>query len=104
MQCDHADCLKWRLVPDLPGVLPKDDEPWFCEFNRDPARITCAAPQQPDDAVLPPSPLLPDAVLPPQPPPPMPPSPSLPEPPPSAFQRPQRRKRNFSPDVSRDGG
>ena len=52
LQCDHPTCLKWRIVPDLLGVVPEDDEPWYCELNRDPARNTCEAPQQPDDATL----------------------------------------------------
>ena len=39
-------------MPDLPGIVPDDDQPWYCEMNRDPARNTCEAPQQPDDAVL----------------------------------------------------
>jgi len=52
LQCDHPTCLKWRIVPELPGVVPEDDEPWYCELNRDPARNTCEAPQQPDDATL----------------------------------------------------
>jgi hypothetical protein len=52
LQCDHPGCLKWRIVPDLPGIVPEADEPWYCELNRDPARNTCEAAQQPDDAML----------------------------------------------------
>jgi len=49
--CDR--CQKWRIVPDLPGVVPVgDDAKWFCEMNPDRRHNECSVPQQPDDAVL----------------------------------------------------
>jgi hypothetical protein len=51
LMCDR--CQKWRIVPDLPGVVPVgDDAKWFCEMNPDRRHNECSVPQQPDDAVL----------------------------------------------------
>ena len=46
VQCDRADCRKWRRLPDdvdfdaLPGS-------WYCSMNHwDPSRASCGAPQE----------------------------------------------------------
>ena len=54
LMCDR--CEKWRIVPDLPGIVPADDDaPWYCEMNVDRARNHCDALQQPDEAELDPA-------------------------------------------------
>ena len=51
LQCDT--CNKWRIVPDLPGIVPEgEDAVWYCHMNVDKRHNTCDVPQQPDDAVL----------------------------------------------------
>ena len=42
LQCDR--CSKWRIVLDMPGVVPESDEAqWFCEMNLDRAHNECSA-------------------------------------------------------------
>lgn len=41
VQCDNADCQKWRRIPASDAENLGDD-PWYCYMSTDPNRNTCS--------------------------------------------------------------
>lgn len=45
VQCDNADCQKWRRIPASDAEHLEDD-PWYCFMSTDPNRNMCSAKEE----------------------------------------------------------
>ncbi|CAH1227222.1 MORC3 [Branchiostoma lanceolatum] len=48
VQCDNADCLKWRKLPEQ-WKNKKLPDKWYCNMNPDPKFRSCSVPEEAED-------------------------------------------------------